>query len=171
MDLSLVGYFSKPHGYKGHLILKIEKDFDIDKANALFVETATGKAPYFISEIKDANNGLIVALEEIDSAEKAKPLIGKKIYAESKYLFKDEQGIEWMDYEVIDAALGSLGKVQGVSDNGQQLLLSLSYKGKEVILPLVEDFIEKVDEGNKVLHFKTPEGLIDVYLGESTSES
>jgi 16S rRNA processing protein RimM len=169
MDLSsFIGYFTKPHGFKGHLILKIENDFDLDAATALFVETATGKAPYFVNEIKDANNGVIIGLEEVDSAEKAKPLIGKKIYVETKHLIKEEEGVEWLDYEVVDAELGSLGKVEGVSDNGQQILLSLTYKQREIILPLVEAFIEKVDEEKKILYFRAPEGLIDVYLGDST---
>jgi 16S rRNA processing protein RimM len=41
------------------------------------------------------------------------------------------------------------------------------YKEKEIILPLVEDFIEKIDENEKKLFFNAPEGLIDVYLDDN----
>jgi 16S rRNA processing protein RimM len=166
MDLSFVGYFSKTHGFKGHLVLKIEHDFEIEKAKALFVETSGSKAPYFISELKEGNNGIIVSLEDVDSETKAKSLIGKKIYAEAKLLFKEEEDNEWLGFEVIDKKYGSLGTVHEVSDNGEQLLLSLTFKGKEVILPLVDEFIARIDVQRKKLHFKAPEGLIEVYLGE-----
>ncbi|MBL7931654.1 MAG: hypothetical protein JNL60_07125, partial [Bacteroidia bacterium] len=67
MDLKQIGYFSKTHGVKGHLILKSDLYFDQD-LKALFLETqGGGKAPYFISEIKETNQGLIMLLEEITS--------------------------------------------------------------------------------------------------------
>jgi 16S rRNA processing protein RimM len=66
----------------------------------------------------------------------------------------------------VDKLHGSLGKIMGVSDNGEQVLVTLRFKDREVILPVVEDFIDKVDEEKKVLYFNAPEGLIDVYLEE-----
>jgi 16S rRNA processing protein RimM len=38
------------------------------------------------------------------------------------------------------------------------------YKNKEIILPLVNDFIEKIDETDRKIYYNAPEGLIDVYL-------
>lgn len=167
MDLKQVGYFSKTHGVKGHLILKSDLYFDLD-LKALFLETqGGGKAPYFISEIKETSQGLIVLLEEITSVEKAKTLIGKSVFIESKYVEEEEADFDWIGYEVIDEKHGLLGKVNGMSDNGQQVLLSLEYKGNEVILPLVEDFIKSLDEKAKRLHYRAPEGLIDIYLESS----
>ena len=169
MDLTQVGYFSKTHGVKGHLILRVEKEFKVDALKALFMESSTGKAPYFISEIKDSNNGLIIGLEEITAVEKAKPLLGKAVYIDSNLLEEEEEEMNWIGFELIDKNHGSLGEISGVSDNGQQILLSIRYKGKEVLLPLVEDFIENVDEAAKKLFFNAPEGLIELYL-EDTEE-
>jgi 16S rRNA processing protein RimM len=167
MDLSFVGYFIKTHGFKGQLIFKIDHDFEIEKAKALFVETAGSKAPFFISELKEGNNGIIIGLEDVESEAKAKSLIGKKIYAETTLLFiEEEDDNEWLGFEVIDKNFGSLGAVHEVSDNGEQLLLSLTFKDKEVILPLVDEFITQIDAQNKKLYFNAPEGLIDVYLEE-----
>jgi len=166
MELTQVGYFSKTHGVKGLLILKVEKDFVVEELKAVFIESPTGKAPYFISEVKEANNGLIIGLEEINAVERAKLLLGKAVFIDSELVNEEEEEFNWIGFELIDKNFGSLGKISGVSDNGHQVLLSIEYKGKEVLLPLVEDFIGKIDEKGKKLFFNGPEGLIDLYLEE-----
>lgn len=171
MDLTQVGYFSKTHGVKGHLILKIDKPFSEDELKAVFIESPTGKAPYFISEIKSANNGLILCLEEITAVEKAKTLIGKAVFIDSNLIEEEEEEFNWIGFELIDKHHGSLGNITGTSDTGQQVVLSIEHNGKEILLPLVEDFIEKIDEGGKKLYFNAPEGLIDVYLADSGEDA
>ncbi len=166
MDLTQVGYFSKTHGVKGHLILKRDKDFSEDGLKAVFIESPTGKAPYFVSEIKQINNGMILVLEEVTSVEKAKSMLGKAVFIDSGLIEEQEEDFNWIGFEVIDKIHGSIGTIAGVSDNGHQVLLNIPYKGKEVLLPLVEDFIEKIDEQDRKLFFNAPEGLIDVYLGD-----
>jgi 16S rRNA processing protein RimM len=167
MELTQVGYFSKTHGVKGHLIFKADKDFNTGDLKAIFIETATGKAPYFISELKESNNGLIIVLEDVDAVEKAKLLLNKAVYIDVVLLHEEAVEFDWTGFELIDKNFGSLGEISGMSDNGQQVLLSIRYKGKEVILPLVDDFIEKIDEEGKKIYFNAPEGLIEVYLEEN----
>jgi len=164
MNLVEIGYFSKTHGIKGHLILKTELDFDLENLNAFFIESAGSKAPYFISEINENERGFIVLMEEVTEINKAKLLIGKKVFIDSKYIIEQTQNINWVGYELIDKHFGSLGKITEVNDNGVQLLVSITYKDKEIILPLVEDFIENVDEAAEQIYFNAPEGLIDLYL-------
>lgn len=164
MELQPIGYFSKTHGVKGQLVLKTEKDVDEQGLKALFVESSSGKAPYFVSELKEAGGSLIVSLEEIQTVEKARLLIGKTVFADASLVSEVETDDVWIGFEVLDKQHGSLGLVSAVSDNGSQVLLSLRYKEKEVILPLVEEFIEQVDEESKKIYFNAPEGLIDLYL-------
>jgi 16S rRNA processing protein RimM len=166
MDVLPIGYFSKTHGVKGQLILRKETDFVSEKVQALFIEVSGAKAPYFIGELKETNTGFILNLEEIDSVEKARLLIGKKVFIDSRLVLKDETEADWIGFELIDTHFGSLGKIEHVSDNGQQLLVTIYYKNKEVILPLVDAFIEKIDEDVKKIFFNAPEGLIALYLGE-----
>jgi 16S rRNA processing protein RimM len=164
MDLSVIGYFSKTHGVKGQLIIKADKDFIMEDVKAIFIETSTGLAPYFVKEFSQSNTGFIIELEDVDAIEKAKLLIGKKVHINTDLINEEEEEFDWLGFEVIDEKYGSLGTVFNVSDNGFQVLLSIMYKEKEIILPLVDDFIEKIDENEKKLFFNAPEGLIDVYL-------
>ncbi len=164
MEFSEIGYFSKVHGVKGHLVVKVEVDFDEDLVKAFFVEQAGNKAPYFISELKDTPNGLIVVLEEVDAVEKAKLLVGKKVFVDSACILDTEPEENWVGYELIDAQFGSLGKIESMSNNGLQDLVHLRVRGKEVLLPLVEAFVKEINEETGIINYAAPEGLIEVYL-------
>ncbi|MDO8998421.1 MAG: ribosome maturation factor RimM [Bacteroidota bacterium] len=167
MDLSPIGYFSKTHGVKGQLIIKADKDFFVEEIKAIFIESSTGLAPYFVKEFSKSNNGFIIELEEVDAIEKAKLLIGKQVFISTELIEEQEIEFDWLGFEVIDKNYGLLGTVFNVTDNGQQILLSILYKEKEIILPLVDDFIEKIEEDTKKLYFNAPEGLIAVYLDDN----
>lgn len=164
MELDAIGYFTKTHGVKGHLILRNEKDFELEGLQAVFLDSPTGKAPYFIQELKDAAQGLILKLEEVDAVEVAKKFIGKTVYIETRFIIENEAESNYLDYQIIEKRLGPLGKVLGTSDNGQQELLSVKYLNKEIILPLAEEFIEKIDDDAKIIWYTAPEGLIEIYL-------
>ena len=166
MDLVEIGYFSKTHGIKGHLILKSDSEFYFEEVKAFFIDTAGSKAPYFVSETTEGNYGLIILFEDINSIEKAKPLLGKKVFISSEFLAEESVNEDWVGYELIDAGLGSLGTILEVNYTGHQLLVNINYKGKEIILPMVDDFIENIDDVAKKIFFKSPEGLIDIYLAE-----
>jgi 16S rRNA processing protein RimM len=163
MDLAEVGYFSKTHGVKGQLILKCKVDFYYEELKALFIETATGKAPYFVSEIKPNKDGFIVGLEDIISLEKASALTRKSVFINQDLIIENEE-TDWNDFELIDANHGSLGKVLETVDNGTQVLITLNYKNTEILLPLVEELIERVDEDAKKIYYNSPIGLVEMYL-------
>ncbi|MEI6021443.1 MAG: hypothetical protein WCR21_09970 [Bacteroidota bacterium] len=164
MTLEEIGYFSKTHGIKGALVLKQQVDFDWEALKVLFVDQAGNKAPYFISNISKANQGFIVELEDLNQVEKAALLLGKAVFVNEDMLLEMEVEANWIDYEVIDERHGDLGKVRAESDNGQQTIIELDFQGRLVLLPLVEDFIVKIDEENRRIYYKAPEGLIDLYL-------
>lgn len=166
MEISFIGYFCKTFGIKGLLVLKSETAFFFNKLDALFIETSVGRAPFFIREIRENNIGLIVNLEEIDSVEKAKLLLEKKIFINSELIIKNATEINYVGYSVIDKKQGLLGTILSTSYNGSQILLYLNYRGKELILPFVNIFIEKIDKERKKIFFNSPEGLINLYLEE-----
>lgn len=164
MEFSSIGFFTKTHGVKGHLILREEADFEVEGLTAFFIEADGSKAPYFIEEMNDAAQGLIVKLEEVDTVEAARAFLKKTVYVDSRFIIETEEEGSYLDYEVIDERLGSLGKVSGTSDNGQQDLLSLTYQNHEIILPLADELILRIDDAAKIIWYKAPEGLIEIYL-------
>lgn len=164
MEFTDIGYLSKTHGIKGQLILRADKDFYFEDLKVAFIESSTGLAPHFVKKISPNNVGFIIELEEIDTVEKAKLLIGKKIFVDAELVELVEEDSNWVGFELSDKNFGDIGKVFEVNDNGFQILLSIMHKNKEIILPLVNDFIEKIDETDRKIYYNAPEGLIDVYL-------
>ena len=42
-----------------------------------------------------------------------------------------------------------------------------SYQSKEVLIPLMDAIIPKVDKKNQVIHSVLPDGLLEVYLDDA----
>ena len=164
MEFKTIGSFIRTHGVKGQLILMEQNEFEVEGLQAFFLDAASGKEPYFITELRDAEQGLIVKLEGVDSVEVAKKLLKKPVYIDARFFIEEEEQLTYVGFELQDKRLGVLGKVTAGSNNGAQDLVSVLYKEKEIILPLVEEFIEKIDESKKIIFYDAPEGLIDIYL-------
>ena len=165
MNLVRVGYFSRSHGTKGHVVLKLETELETEGLDLIFLEIGGSSAPYFVQEIKWAGNDAVLKLEGIDGPEAAKSLLNKPVSADAKHVIQEEDD-DLSGYELIEKQLGSLGQVKELSNNGTQDLIHLIYKGKEVILPLVDAFVVAIDQEKRQIHYTAPEGLIDLYLEE-----
>jgi 16S rRNA processing protein RimM len=163
MTLKPIGYFSKPHGLKGHLILFTDLDFK-KKPNVVFIEQGGSQAPYFIQEFKEFNKGYILKLETINDVNAANALKNKEVLAEEKFIIK-EKGFEFLDFTLVDEIKGEVGKIIGLEENASNPLLIVSTGEKEILLPFSEDLVIKIVKTKKQLFYKAPEGLIDLYLG------
>lgn len=102
------------------------------------------------------------------SEEEADRVIGCDVYLPLQMLPKLEGDKfyfhEIVDFEVQDKRLGHIGKVVRVNDSNAQALFEIDFNGKEILVPMIDDFIIKVDRKNKTLHLDTPNGLVDLYI-------
>jgi 16S rRNA processing protein RimM len=71
---------------------------------------------------------------------------------------------ELVGFEVIDDSLGLIGEVKVIYDMETQDLLGVEHKGKEVLIPIQDQIIQKVDKAAKKVYCSLPTGLIDIYL-------
>jgi 16S rRNA processing protein RimM len=51
-----------------------------------------------------------------------------------------------------------------VNEQTAQALFVINNNGKQVLIPIHDEIIKKVDRENKIIFIKAPEGLIDLYL-------
>ena len=65
---------------------------------------------------------------------------------------------------MIDVVHGNIGVIKAVNDSASQDLFELEKEGKQLLIPITDDIIAKVDREKKEIHVKTPEGLVDLYL-------
>ena len=78
---------------------------------------------------------------------------------DNDFYFKDIVG-----YKLVDETYGEVGFISDVLEYPTQAVIQVMKDGKEILIPIHDDIIRKVDKKSKVLNVKAPEGLIDMYL-------
>ncbi len=168
MNTQEIGYISKTHGLKGHVILRVNEDLDIDSEiiKSVFLELNGSQVPYFIEECRPNNTGYILKLETIDTIDTSKKLIGKKAFSLPDFVVENEDSLnEFIGYTIIDSILGNIGIISDVDDKTENVIIKVIHSsGKEIILPFNDDLIDEIDDDTKTIRFSAPEGLIAMYL-------
>ena len=168
MNTEEIGYISKTHGLKGHIILRLNNlvRIDAEGIKSIFLELNGSQVPYFIEECRPNNAGYILKLETIDVVETSKKLIGKKAFALTDFILEEEESLkEFIGYTIIDSKLGNIGNISDVDEKTDNVIIKVIHpSGKEIILPFNDDFIIEIDDDLKTIEFDAPEGLIEMYL-------
>jgi len=168
-DCYYLGYISKTQGFKGQLIAF----FDVDdlrayqKTKRILVDIGGNLHPFFIAtlNLKD-KNFVQMSLEGIASEDQGLPLCGKEIYLpltdlpalpDEQYYLHDLAGMK-----VIDANAGEIGEVTQVLDYTTNPLLQVMQGEGEILIPLQDAFVKRVDKKARLISVDLPEGLIDI---------
>lgn len=168
-DCFCLGYVTKPFGYKGEVIFFLDVDDpsaykDLDM---VFIESRSKLIPFFIESINLRDKDAIVKFQDL-SVEDAHGLVGSSLYLPLSVLPKLEGNKfyfhEVLGFEVIDVEKGNIGILEKILDQGPQPILCIQHPKGEVMVPLIDEFLEKVDRESKTITIKAPEGLIDFYL-------
>lgn len=168
MNTEEIGYISKTHGLKGHLILRLNELINIDEEGikSVFLELNGSQVPYFIEECRPNNTGYILKLETIDSIDTSKKLIGKKAFALTDFILENSDSLnEFIGYTIIDSRLGNIGVITDIDEKTDNPIVKVIHStGVEIILPFNDDFIIEIDDDQKTIQFESPEGLVEMYL-------
>ncbi len=168
METQEIGYISKTHGLKGHIILRLNELINIDDVaiKSVFLDINGSQVPYFIEECRPNNTGYIVKLETIDTVDTSKKLIGKKAFALPDFILENDESLnEFIGYTIIDSRLGNIGNIAAVDEKTDNAIVKVIHpSGVEIILPFNDDFIIEIDDDLKIIEFNAPEGLIEMYL-------
>lgn len=170
-----IGYTKKTHGIGGELKLVIEERFleDFLKNERLFLDVKGAKVPYFIASVRGKGE-MILKLEEVDSRESAFTLQSREVFLREQDLVPEHQREfdmeeeETLEYEhvagflLVDKTVGEVGVIDEVLDMPQQEMAFLKHKGRDVLIPLNEQFVTSIDEKTKKVFTDLPEGLLDV---------
>jgi 16S rRNA processing protein RimM len=166
-----VGFIQKPHSLRGELIVIFNNQFEeiFESFENYFIEINGGLVPFFVSEngIKYRNNeSLIIKFDYIDNQEKARELSGCKVFISNEDLM-DNHSEDYNDLTgmtVVDLKSGELGAITALDDFSGNIVITVDHQGNEILIPLSDEIIRKIDEKKKLLYLECPEGLIDIYL-------
>ena len=169
-DCTQIGFFRKTHGVHGELVLEFEPEFEysVEEANRFFIELEGLLVPFFIAENGfrfKSSNSAIIKLDWVDTEDYARRLVGTSVWLFNNeiVLEEDETAVSlFVGFMLEDEKLGEIGKITSVDDFSGNLVLTVDYKGAEILVPFNEDFLISADDEQKILKLNLPDGLIDV---------
>ncbi len=165
-----VGKIVATQGLEGSLVLShiVGKSDWLKDGAVLFLElNKESYIPFFTSKLRVVSDEeYVIQLEDVEQVEQAKKLVGKKVYVQEDIIFAhaQESPLLWIGFNIVDKEKGGLGAIEDVMLTGSQWLAKITYQGKEVLIPLIDQMIIEVNIRNKYIRMDLPEGLIEVYL-------
>ena len=165
-----IGKFVSAFGVKGELILQhnFGKKTALKGLKALFVEDRKGSfLPWFIESAQARSaDEIVLRIEGISNREAALALAQKEVWLPedmAQPFIAKSAPISLLGYIIIDDNK-PLGPILELIEQPHQLLCRLELEGKEVLIPLHENSLEKIDHRKKEVRVILPEGLLDLYL-------
>ena len=159
------------HGLNGELLLKHElgKRTSLKGLQHLFIEEKKGSfIPWFIESARSRNETEIyLKLEGINNRETAMKWLRKPVWLaepDFKRFAARSAPASLLGYQVIHDR-EPLGEILELIEQPHQLIGRLEIRGREVLVPLHEQTLEKIDHKRKQVWVRLPEGLLDIYLG------
>ena len=127
--------------------------------------------PFFIESSQLHKSELLrIKFEDVDDEADADAIMKSGLYLPLDLLPKLEGDKfyfhEVMGFTVEDVNFGTVGIIKAINDSTAQSLFEIDRDGIEILIPMNDEFINKVDRKNKTIIVDTPEGLIDLYLEE-----
>lgn len=170
-DCFYLGKIVRKYSFNGELLIKLDTDQPelYENLDAVFIDYRNTFIPFFIESSQLHKSDLLrVQFEDVTTEADADSLIKSDVYLPLEFLPKLE-GNKFYFHEIIgftikDENYGSVGTITGVNDSTAQALFEIEKDGKEILIPINDAFIVKVDRKKKTIIVNTPEGLIDLYL-------
>lgn len=157
-----VGRILKNHGVKGEVTLSVDNDA-LFEAECIIVELDGLYVPFYIESRRRKSDTVdLIKIDGVDSEADAAPLLGAPVF-----LKKDEisdAGDEWGSlngYKFYDGDT-LVGEITAIDDQTENQLFIVEATSGEVLVPIVDEWVETVDDAAKVIKMRLPDGLVDI---------
>ena len=170
-DCFFLGKIVKKYSFKGELLVKLDTDEPeiFKNLESVFISLRNNLIPFFVESCKLHKSQLLrIKFEEVDTEEDAEALLKSDLYLPlailpkltgNKFYYHEVTG-----FTIVDDNFGEVGIIESINDTGAQELFVIDRQGTEILIPVNDEFIKKVDRDQKQILVSTPEGLIDLYL-------
>ncbi len=172
-DCFYLGKIVKKYSFKGEVLVKLDTDEPelYEHMESVYVNLRNNLIPFFIESSQLHKSELLrIKFEDVDTEEDADTLLKSELYLPLEFLPKlDDDKFyfhEIIGFKVEDKNFGDVGIIKAINDSTAQSLFEIDRNGIEVLIPMNDEFIIKVDKANRVIIVETPEGLIDLYLND-----
>ena len=170
-DCFYLGKIAKKFSFKGEVLIYLDTDEPelYENMESVFVEFNKNLVPFFIENSSlHKNDFLRVQFEDVDTEEEADSILNCNVYLPLSMLPKLEGNKfyfhEVIGFEIEDKRLGVFGKIVSINDSTAQPLFEVVNGEVEMLIPMVDHFLVKIDRENKKVVMDLPEGLVEMYL-------
>lgn len=175
-DYFNLGYISKTAGTDFRLVIQADIDSPdkYKKLESFMVDLNGTLTPFFVKSIRvQPPSTIVIQAEDVDEG-MAEHLIGKEVFIPISFLptltGKKFYFHEVIGFEVHDKQKGLIGNIASVYDRARQAVFQVMSGKTEIMIPVTDDFIVKIDRDAKRIEMDLPEGLVDLYMGTSEEE-
>jgi 16S rRNA processing protein RimM len=149
-ELVEIGVVGRPHGVDGKIRVYLHNRDSAALAHTkrVFLDEGEGAIPHVIADIRTGPQAVLVRFEEIDNRSRAEAIKGARVLvarddlpevAPDEFYVADIIGLEaWNGLELI-------GQITSSRPQGRVEVVTVRGDGFEMEIPLVEDFVDRLD--------------------------
>ena len=171
-DCFYLGKVVSKYSFKGEVLVKLDADEPeiYENMESVFVSIRNNLVPFFIDKCRLHKSALLrIDFEEVKDEAAADRIMGAELYLPLTALPK-LKGNKFYFHEIIgftvnDYVHGDIGLITGVNDTTSQALFEIEKNGTQLLIPITDEILTKVDRAAKTIFVTTPDGLVDLYLG------
>lgn len=171
-----LGKITRRHGLQGNVFLKLDTDQPemYNKLDSVFLDVNGLLVPFFIAKQQWSKNDTLIISFKNSSEVLVDQAVGKSVYLPlstlpeltgNKFYYHDVIG-----YKIADENGENCGEIKSINDQTAQHYFILNLNGKEVIIPIIKDWILEVNRQEKLIKMSLPEGLLEVFLVPSKND-
>jgi len=175
-DCYFLGKITRKHGLQGNVILKLDTDQPemYHKMDSVFLEINGLLVPFFIDKQQWQKADAKIISFKNSSEAMVEQSIGKDVYLPLSTL-PPLSGKKFYYHEVIGFQIKDendqlCGTITSINDQTTQNYFILKLNAKDIIIPIIKDWIMEVNRDEKFIKMQLPEGLMDVFLVDSKND-
>jgi 16S rRNA processing protein RimM len=163
--LTRIGRIAGKHGFRGEMNIALDDESTakiLKKGNFLFIEIDGKGVPFLIEGV--SGNTAVVKLADIDTEEDVKSLAGNVILIESSKV-KQQATFSWDNlkgFTIKDTRTDFEGAIEQVEIYPQGPIMLVKKNNKSHLIPIVEEWIIRIEEDKNQIFMELPEGLTEL---------
>lgn len=175
-DCYFLGKITRTHGLQGNVVLKLDTDQPemYNKLDSIFIEVNGLLVPFFVEKQQWQKSDTKIMTFKNSSEALVEQSVGKNVFlplstlpplSGKKFYYHEVVG-----FEIREEDGKSCGIIESINDQTAQNYFILNLAGKQIIIPLIKDWILEVNREEKFIKMILPDGLMDVFLVESKKD-
>ncbi|MGV8913947.1 MAG: ribosome maturation factor RimM [Kaistella sp.] len=169
-DCYFLGKITRKHGLQGNVYLKLDTDQPemYNKLESIFVDINGLLVPFFIAKQSWSKGETLIISFKNSSEPLVNQTLGKDVYLPLTTL-PELTGNKFYYHEVVGFEIReedgkSCGTIESINDQTGQHYFVLALAGKQIVIPIIKDWILELNREEKYIQMSLPEGLMDVFL-------